>query len=146
MQLNDHYHLVQCSAEQKILKRSGVHPSDHMDNSGVASVCNLDTRLHTLTWMGCNFCVCLCAYAFTCVIMCACWLHVSMCQGTLAPADEEIKLESPPVVTSCPSTLGVFVTSLSYWLLVIAQCPESDLKYRSLCVCLSVYLWQGHSH
>lgn len=42
---------------QKILKRSGVYPSDHMDSSGVASACNLDTRSQTFTWMGLNVCV-----------------------------------------------------------------------------------------
>lgn len=63
--------------------------------------------------------VCLCACACICVKMCAYLQHVSMCQGTLAPADEEIMSVSPPMVTSCPPTPGVFLTRLSYWLLVI---------------------------
>lgn len=58
--------------------------------------------------------------------MCACWRCVSVCQGTLAPADEEIKSESAPASTSCPPTPGASLTSLSYWLLVTTQCPQSD--------------------
>lgn len=55
-------------------------------------------------------CVCvyvLCACLCICVIMCGFWQYVSICQGTLVPADEEIKSESPPAVTSCPPTPGV---------------------------------------
>lgn len=88
--------------------------------------------------------VCLCACACICVKMWAYWQHVSVCQGTLAPADEEIMSESPPTVTSCPPTPGVFPTSLSYWLLVIlihfhlcvpvflSVCGDTVLQVRSL--------------
>lgn len=78
-----------------------------------------------------------CVYACICVITCACWRHVSMCQGTLTPADEEIKSESAPAVTSCPPTPGVFLTGLSYWLMVTSQCPQSDCKH-AFSVCLYV--------
>lgn len=73
------------------------------------------------------------------VHMCyVCVLAASViCQGILAPADEEIKSESPPVVTSCPSTPGVILTSLSYWLLVILIC--------FFCVCPTVCLQCRHS-
>lgn len=43
---------------QKILKRSNVCPSGHMDSSGVASACKLDTRSQTFTWMTSNMSMC----------------------------------------------------------------------------------------
>lgn len=57
-------------AGQKILKRSGVCPSGHMDSSGVASACNLDTRSQTFTWMGLNVSVCVCVCMCLCMHMC----------------------------------------------------------------------------
>lgn len=122
---------------QKILKRSSVCPSGHMDSSGVASACKLDTRSQTFTWMTSNKSMCV----FVCVRGGGAGVHMCyvcvlaacvICQGILAPADEEIKSESPPVVTSCPSTPGVFLTSLSYWLLVTLICL--------FCVCPTVCL------
>lgn len=88
-----------------------------MEGSGVHKHGTLTTRsrplLDGIKW------VCLCACACICVKMCAYLQHVSMCRGTLAPADKEIMSVSPPIVTSCPPTPGVFLTRLSYWLLVI---------------------------
>lgn len=49
---------------RKILKRSGVFPTGHMDGSGVVSACLKDMRSQTFTWMGFS--------GILCVLVCPC--------------------------------------------------------------------------
>lgn len=117
-------------------QRSGVYPNHHMDSSGVASACNLNTRSQTLTWMGSNVRVCKCVYIY--VLFCV--QTGCMCPCVRRPWHLLMKKSRQrifPMVTSCPSTPGILHTSLSYWLVVTTQCPECDQKYASLCVCMS---------
>ena len=58
-----------------------IHPSDHMDSSGVASACNLNMRSQTLAWMGL---LKTCACVRGCVSMHAC-VSLLVHAGCLCP-------------------------------------------------------------
>lgn len=131
-------------AGQKILKRSGVCPSGHMDSSGVASACNLDTRSQTFTWMGLNVSVCVC--------MCLC-MHMchsgSMCPFVRGPWHLLMKKSSQRVLPRLQAALlprESFspVCHIGCWSLCFPSClPVCLSLVRSLP--LSMPQFQDHS-